>query len=100
MMQKFVPAFFPNFVARGFLLFFLCALLVPKSAGAQQPALNLLPVPASVQAGTGSLRVDSSLSVPLPGHTEPRLERAVARFHHQLSHQPALTVHLKPAKSP
>ena len=100
MMQKFVPAFFPNFVARGFLLFFLCALLVPKSAGAQQPALNLLPVPASVQAGTGSLRVDSSFSVALTGHTEPRLERAVERFLQQLARQTALPLNLKPAKSP
>src|SRR5437763_6699466 len=99
MMQKFVPAFFPNFVARGFLLFFLCALLLPKSAGAQQPALNLLPVPASVQAGIGSLRVDSSFSVALTGHTEPRLERAVERFLHQLARQTALPLNLKPAKS-
>src|SRR5438067_1018397 len=100
MMQKFVPAFVPNFRVRGFLLFFLCALLLPKSAGAQQPALNLLPVPASVQAGTGSLRVDSSFSVALTGHTEPRLERAVERFLQQLARQTALPLNLKPAKSP
>src|SRR5213082_325456 len=100
MMQKSVPAFVPNFRVRGFLLFFLCALLLPKSAGAQQPALNLLPVPASVQAGTGSLRVDSSFSVALTGHTEPRLERAVERFLQQLARQTALPLNLKPAKSP
>src|SRR5437016_14441708 len=99
MMQKFVPAFVPNFRVRGFLLFFLCALLLPKSAGAQQPALNLLPVPASVKSGTGSLRVDSSFSVALTGYTEPRLERGVERFLQQLSRQTALPVNLRPAKS-
>src|SRR5437762_143812 len=100
MMRKFVPAFVPNFRVRGFLLFFLCALLLPKFAAAQQLALNLLPVPASVQAGTASLRVDSSFSVALTGHTEPRLERAVERFLHQLARQTALPLNLKPAKSP
>ena len=99
-MQKFVPAVFPNFGARGFLLFFLFALLSPKSAGAQQPTANLIPVPASVQPGTGSLRVDSSFSVVLTGHTEPRLERAVERFLRQLARQTALPLNLKPPKSP
>ena len=100
MIQKFVPAFVLNFGARGFLLLFLFALLTPKFTAAQQPALNLMPVPASVQPGTGSLRVDSSFSVALTGHTEPRLERAVERFLHQLAHQTALPLNLKAAKSP
>ena len=100
MMQKFVPAFVPNFSARGFLLLFLFALLTPKFTGAQQPALSLLPVPASLQPGTGSLGVDSSFSAALTGHTEPRLERAVERFLQQLARQTALPLNLKAAKSP
>src|SRR5438094_8201891 len=99
MMQKFVPAFVPNFGVRGFLLFFLCALLLPKSAGAQQPALNLLPVPASVQAGIGSLRVDSSFSVALTGHTETRLERAVERLLKQLARKPVIPLKFIPANT-
>jgi hexosaminidase len=95
MVQEFVE----NFGLRGFLLFFLFALLNPKGTGAQQPALNLMPMPASMQAGTGSLRVDSSFSVALTGHTEPRLERGVERFLQQLRRQTALPVSLKPAKS-
>ena len=103
-MQKFVPSFVQNFGMRGFLLFFLFALLTPKFAGAQQssapqPALNLMPVPASVQTGTGSLRVDSSFSVALTGHTEPRLERAAERFLNQLARQTALLLSLKPVNS-
>jgi hexosaminidase len=100
MMQKFVPSFVRNFDTRGFFLLFLFSLLTPSFTGAQQPALNLLPVPASVQAGTGSLRVDSSFSVTLTGHTEPRLERTVERFLHQLASQTALPLNLKSAKSP
>lgn len=100
MMQKFVPAFVHNFGARGFLLLFLFALLTPKSAGAQQPALNLMPIPASVQPGTGSLSIDSGFSVTLTGYTEPRLDRGVDRFLGQLKRQTALLVNLKPARSP
>jgi hexosaminidase len=63
--------------------------VAPRGA-AQQPQLNLMPVPASVQSGGGSLSVDSSFSVALTGYTEPRLELAVARFRKQLSRQTAL----------
>jgi hexosaminidase len=66
--------------------------------GAQQPALNLMPFPASVQPGTGNLRVDSSFSVALAGHAEPRLDRAVERFLLQLARQTALPISLKPSK--
>jgi len=103
-MQKFVPSVIQNFGARGFLLIFLFALLTPKSTGAQQssgphPALNLMPVPASVQPGTGSLRVDSTFSVALTGHREPRLDRAVERFLQQVAQQTGLLVNSKPSNS-
>jgi hexosaminidase len=63
--------------------------LAPRSA-AQQPQLNLMPMPSSVQSASGSLRVDESFSVALTGYTEPRLEQAVLRFRKQLSRQTAL----------
>ena len=100
MIQKFVPSFVQNFDTRGFLLLFLFSLLTPKFAGAQQPTLNLIPVPASVQQGTGSLSVDSSFSVALTGHTEPRLERAAERFLRQLARQTAFPLNLKASRSP
>jgi hexosaminidase len=68
-------------------------------ATAQQPALNLMPLPASVQSGTGSLGVDSSFSVVLNGYKDPRLERAGERFLRQLARQTGLPIALKPAKT-
>jgi hexosaminidase len=63
---------------------------VAPHGAAQQPQLNLMPVPASVQSGSGSLHVDASFSLALTGYTEPRLELAVARFRKQLARQTAL----------
>jgi hexosaminidase len=77
----------------------LCVLSYPAITTAQQPALNLMPFPASVQSGMGSLAVDSSFSVVFTGYTEPRLERAGERFLRQLARQTALLISSKPAKS-
>jgi hexosaminidase len=84
---------------QGFGLLVLCILLNPVMTTAQEPALNLLPLPASAQSGTGSLGVDSSFSVAFTGHTEPRLERAGDRFLRQLARQTGLPLALKPAKT-
>jgi hexosaminidase len=68
-------------------------LLCAAGASAQeQPRLNLMPYPANLQTGNGSLRIDSSFSVALTGHTEARLDRAVQRFLRQLSRQTALPI--------
>ena len=83
---------------RGFGILVLCVLLYPAMATAQQPALNLMPLPANAQPGTGSLAVDSSFSVAFTGYTEPRLERAGERFLRQLARQTALPLSSKPAK--
>src|SRR5258708_34122505 len=76
----------------------LCVLLYPMMTTAQQPALNLMPLPASAQSGTGSLAVDASFSVTFTSYTEPRLKRAGERFLRQLSRQTALHNTSKPAK--
>jgi len=76
-------------------------LLCATSATAQdQPELNLMPMPANLQTGSGDLRIDSSFSVALTGHTEPRLDRAVQRFLHQLSRQTAIPLSGKPSTKP
>jgi len=76
-------------------------LLCSPGASAQEPSrLNVMPWPASVQAGSGSLRVDSSFSVALTGHTEARLDRAVQRFLRQLSRQTALPLATKASSKP
>jgi hexosaminidase len=84
---------------QGLGLLVLCILLNPVMTTAHEPALNLLPLPASAQSGTGSLGVDSSFSVAFTGHTEPRLERAGDRFLRQLARQTGLPLALKPAKT-
>ncbi len=88
-----------NLGLRGSILILLCALISPELTWAQQLPLNLMPIPVNVQTGTGSLRVDSSFSVALTGHTEPRLERGVERFLSQLRLQTALLLPTKSAKS-
>ncbi len=77
----------------------LCVLLYPAMITAQQPALNLMPLPASAQSGSGSLAVDSSFSLAFTGYTEPRLERAAERFLRQLARQTGLPLSFKPAKA-
>jgi len=81
----------------GVLIF--CVLLSPAMTTAQQPALNLMPLPANVQSGAGSLRVDSTFTVTFTGYTEPRLERAGERFLRQLARQTGLPLALKPSKT-
>ncbi len=77
----------------------LCVLSVPAMTTAQQPVLNLMPLPANTQSGTGSLAVDSSFSIAFTGYSEPRLERAGERFLKQLAHQTGLLFALKPSKT-
>jgi hexosaminidase len=80
----------------GFTLW-LCA---GGTSAQEQPRLNLMPLPANVQLGSGSLRVDSSFSVALTGHTEARLDRSVQRFLRQLSRQTALPFSAKASTKP
>ncbi len=81
-------------------LLVLCLLTRQTMTSAQQLAPNLLPIPAKLQTGTGSLRVDAAFSVALTGHSEPRLDRSVERFLHQLALQTALPLAAKPANTP
>ena len=84
---------------QGFGILVLCVLLYPAMTTAQQPALNLMPLPANAQLGSGSLHVDPAFSVAFTGYTEPRLERAGERFLRQLARQTGLPLSFKPAKS-
>jgi hexosaminidase len=84
---------------RGLGILVLCVLLYPAMTKAQQTALNLMPLPSSVESDAGSLAVDTSFSVAFTGFTEPRLERAGERFLRQLARQTALPLSLRPAKT-
>ncbi|MBK8648189.1 MAG: family 20 glycosylhydrolase [Gemmatimonadetes bacterium] len=64
---------------------FLALLLVSGALPvAAQPA-SLLPVPTSVRTGTGRFSIDSTTSIAITGHSDPRLERAISRLLHRLS---------------
>src|SRR5215467_688256 len=58
----------------------LLFLVLAVRAGAQPPALRLMPQPASVVPGAGSLRIDANFSIAFTGHSEARLRRAADRF--------------------
>jgi len=66
------------------------------------PALNLMPWPASVQNGTGALKIDASFGVAFTGYNEARLDRAGQRFLLQLQRQTGLLISgktVEPAKA-
>ena len=52
--------------------------------------LNVMPLPAKVQLGSGSLKIEGTFSVVLSGYQEPRLERSRERFVTNLGHQTGL----------
>jgi hexosaminidase len=66
------------------------------SSLAQQPSLNVMPLPAHVQQGSGALAIDSKFSASLTGYVDARLERALQRFLKQLARETGL-VFVKPA---
>jgi hexosaminidase len=68
----------------------------PLSRGQQMTELNLMPVPASVQAGSGSLKIDAGFNVALTGHLDARLAAAVERFTERLAKQSGLLIAAKP----
>ncbi len=67
----------------------------PMTKAQAQHPLDLMPVPSSVQIGAGRLLVDSKFAVASTGYTEPRLDRAIERFLHQLSRQTAIPLSRK-----
>ena len=78
----------------------MVGLLGGVCAGAQDaPTLNLMPWPASVQSGSGALKIDASFGVAFTGHSEARLDHAGQRFLTQLQKQTALLISSKPVDS-
>jgi hexosaminidase len=79
------------------LSFFLLAAL---SSAQSQPQLNLMPMPASVQAGTGQLAISQSFSVAVAGNHDASLDSAIQRFVDQLSRQTGIPFRPKPGSTP
>jgi hexosaminidase len=62
-------------------------MLASFAAAQTQPQLNLMPMPASVQPGTGQLAITQSFSVAVTGSHDASLDSEVHRFVTQLSRQ-------------
>jgi hexosaminidase len=79
------------------ILFSACTfLLLASVATAQsQPQLNLMPMPASVQAGSGQLAINPSFSVTNTGFHDASLDEEVQRFVAQLSRQTGIPLRPK-----
>ena len=75
----------------------IMGLLSGASARPQNsPSLNLMPWPASVQTGSGVLKIDATFGIAFTGYNEARLDRAGQRFLAQLQKQTGLLIAGKP----
>jgi hexosaminidase len=74
------------------------ALFLSSSLAAQVPsALNLMPVPAKVQAGNGQLAIDQFFTAASTGTSDARLDRGIARFLDDLSRQTGMPLNVRPS---
>src|SRR5579859_6298156 len=79
------------------LLVSLCLMLTSLFAAAQsQSQLNIMPMPASFQLGSGKLVISQSFSVVLTGYKEDRLDHAVKNFVRDLARQTGMPLNAKP----
>jgi hexosaminidase len=76
---------------------FACALFVQAQT---QPQLNLMPMPASVQPGSGQLAINQAFSVAVTGSRDGSLDAAVQRFTTQLSRQTGIPFRPKAGSTP
>jgi hexosaminidase len=74
-------------------------LVLPVVRGQHMQELNLMPMPSSVQTASGSLKIDSTFSVALAGHTDERLKGAAQRFADRLAKQTGLLLAAEVARS-
>lgn len=68
----------------------LVSVLASFALGQLQPSLSLMPLPSSIQSGSGKLAIDSSLSVGISGSNDPRVRRAVDLFLNGLRRRTAM----------
>jgi hexosaminidase len=85
---------------RASLIAVLFSFLASFAAAQTHPQLNLMPMPASVQQGTGQLAINQSFSVAVTGSRDGSLDGAVQRFTTQLSRQTGIPFRPKPGATP
>jgi len=76
------------------------SLLAPFAAAQGPPQLNLMPMPASVQEGTGQLAISQTFSVTNTGFHDASLNEEVQRFVTQLSRQTGIPFRPKAGATP
>jgi hexosaminidase len=82
------------------LQFLLSVFFFSIFAMAQMPSsLNLMPVPAKVQVGTGQLIVDQSFTAFSDGRRDDRLDLGISRFLDQVSRQTGMMLNGQPANA-
>ena len=74
-------------------------LFVSLAAAQSKRQLNLMPMPSTVQLGTGQLAINQSFSIAVTGFQDPRLKRGVQRFMSDLSRQAGMLLTQSPAQS-
>ena len=74
-------------MVRTILAVMLCALFACGDGAQAQQSLNLMPLPAKVQMGSGQLLIGPTFSVSIAGRHEARLDRAVEIFLGQFGRQ-------------
>lgn len=79
----------------GFLLIAACS-----GVSQSQSQLNLMPMPANVQPGTGQLAITQSFSVAVTGSRDASLDSEVQRFQLQLSRQTGIPFRPKSGAAP
>src|SRR5215470_8361662 len=67
------------------LLDVICFSFIVSASAQESPMLPLMPMPASVQYGSGSFPIDQSLRVSIQGSGDSRVPRAVDRFFKNLA---------------
>jgi hexosaminidase len=83
------------------LLILTAILLLATFVSAQsQPQLNLMPMPARIQAGAGQLPITHSFSVAVSGSHDASLDSEVQRFVAQLSRQTGIPFRSKAGAAP
>jgi hexosaminidase len=81
-----------------YMLLLVLLLTVGRSARAQSSSeLNVMPLPAKSQLGTGALKIDGAFTVAFSGYREARLDRAGQRFLLQLNHETGIVFSSNPA---
>ena len=75
-------------------------LFVSLAAAQSQRPLNLMPMPSTMQLGTGQLAISQSFSIAVSGFQDPRLKRGVLRFMSDLSRQTGMFLTSAQSSSP